>query len=449
MPQCQNCHQEISDRDTTCPHCGRNQRSTARVRRKQEYQDTDPGHHNKNTLSKVIIPGNRYEILEHVGEGGMADVYKARDKELDEIVALKILKSSYSKDEDMIARFKREIKIARKVKHNNVCGIYDFGFFEGTFYISMEYVPGETLTEVMWGRRLGGNIVIDILRGLIDALQVAHQQHIIHRDLKPQNIILLGEKPIITDFGIARHFGQSDLTKHDEILGSPNYMSPEQVLGRSLDQRSDIYSLGIILYQMVTGILPFAADTPILMALKQVNELPRHVNEINPDVPATIQKIIMKCLEKSPENRYQNVSEILPDLEPDVTASPELVSKVTILIADDDEDMRGLMKKWLEKEGYGVLSVTNGEEAVAKAIAEKPDLICLDYMMPTMDGYQAAEFLLNNESTANIPIIMITATSDQEYKAYSKSIGIKDFITKPVRLDTFLEKIKNILSLLK
>ncbi|MFC1853778.1 protein kinase [candidate division CSSED10-310 bacterium] len=392
------------------------------------------------------ILGNRFDILEEIGTGGMGIVFKAKDKVLDEIVALKVLKADLATDSEMISRFKREIKVARKIKHKNVCSIYDFGMVDDIFFISMEFLAGVELSQFIDDGALSLEQIWLIIEGIIAALSAAHAINIIHRDLKPSNIMIDQDyRSIITDFGLAKYVGSSDLTQHDKILGTPVYMSPEQIRGGIVDHRSDIYSLGILLYEIFTGIPPFVDGTPIMIAMQHLNDIPARPHEINENIPEEVEKTILKCLEKDPQKRYQHVAEILHDLKikkEEVQAEKNL----KVLIADDDESIRSLLSIILQKNGFEPVLAQNGEEAIEKAIAELPALICLDVMMPRMDGYQAAEFLKDNQTTAHIPIIMITVKTEKEYKAYSKSIGIKEHITKPVDINKLIKKIKKYLS---
>jgi serine/threonine protein kinase len=261
----------------------------------------------------VSLPslGARYEVIEEVGHGGMGTVYKARDRETDEIVALKVLNSNIASDHRIIDRFKTELRLARKVTHKNVCRIYDLNHAGNTTYISMEFVEGESLRRLL--SRMGGLTVrkgIEMIRQLCEGLREAHAAGIIHRDLKPENIMVDQAGNVkIMDFGIARLLS-SQQTSTGGISGTPAYMSPEQAEGRTLDIRSDIYSLGLIMYEIFTGRIAFSGDTPVSVALKQVREKPPAPRSVEPLLPVELEQVILRCLEKNPEKRFNSLEEI-------------------------------------------------------------------------------------------------------------------------------------------
>lgn len=260
----------------------------------------------ENTLPSEIL--QRYDILAHVGSGGMGDVYKARDRETGEIVALKLLKPHFTSDALMMARFKNELRLARKITHKNVCRIHEFYRGETAAYISMEFVEGESLRAVL--SRVG---CLDIDRGLDVATQLcaglreAHAQEVVHRDLKPENIMVdINGTVKIMDFGVSRSL-TSGATATGMIVGTPLYMAPEQAEGKQVDLRADIYSLGLMLYEIFTGRVPFTGDTPVAVALKQIRETPRSPREIEPNMPEFVERAILRCLEKDPVLRYQSL----------------------------------------------------------------------------------------------------------------------------------------------
>jgi len=253
----------------------------------------------------------RYDILGEAGHGSMGNVYKARDRETGETVALKLLKPEIASDQAMIERFKNELLFARKITHKNVCRMYEFNRVGGVAYTSMEFVEGESLRSVL--NRFGGlpqrkavNLALQICSGLKEA----HAQGIVHRDLKPENIMVDANGNVkIMDFGIAR--SMEALTRlTGSMVGTPQYMAPEQVGGKAVDYRTDIYSLGLILYEMFTGTPAFEADNPVAVALKQVQEEAVPPHEIDPAIPAYIERTILKCLLKNPANRFQSIAQL-------------------------------------------------------------------------------------------------------------------------------------------
>ncbi|MCK4645320.1 MAG: protein kinase [Candidatus Aminicenantes bacterium] len=259
----------------------------------------------------------RYEFMEELGTGGMGVVYKVFDKKIKEEVALKILKSEIASDEKTIERFSNELKLARKIRHENVCQMYDINEEEGTHYITMEYVPGEDLKGFI--RRVGQLPVgksISIAKQVCEGLSEAHRLGVVHRDLKPQNIMIDKEgNARIMDFGIARSVKGKGITGAGMMIGTPEYMSPEQVEGKDVDQRSDIYSLGVNLYEMVTGRVPFEGDTPFTIGMKHKSETPKDPKELNAQIPEDLNRVILRCMEKDKENRYQSAGELRSELE--------------------------------------------------------------------------------------------------------------------------------------
>ncbi|MFB0519530.1 MAG: protein kinase, partial [Acidobacteriota bacterium] len=267
-----------------------------------------------------LTPGStfagRYQIIEELGRGGMGKVYKIFDKKIKEKVALKLIKPEIAADEDTIERFSNELKFARKISHRNVCRMYDLSEEEGTHYITMEYVPGEDLKSTI--RRVGQLSVgkaISIAKQVCEGLAEAHRLGVVHRDLKPQNIIIDREgNARIMDFGIARSLEAKGITDAGVMIGTPEYMSPEQVEGNEIDGRSDIYSLGVILYEMVTGRVPFAGNTPLSIAMKHKTEAPPYPGVVNAQIPEDLSRLILRCMEKDKGRRYQKAEEILSEL---------------------------------------------------------------------------------------------------------------------------------------
>ena len=253
----------------------------------------------------------RYEILGELGRGGMGIVYKARDRITGDLVGLKVLKPEIASDQTVMERFKNEVRLSRKITHKNVCRVHEINFAEDTAYISMEFVEGESLCAALSRQpRMPLAQGLRVIQQICAGLQEAHTQAVVHRDLKPENVMLdrVGNVKIM-DFGIARAVG-TGTTLTAAIIGTPAYMSPEQAEGRPLDHRSDIYSLGVMLYEMLVGQLPFSGDTPVAIALKQVRERPTPPREFNASLPARLESAILKCLEKEPAHRFQSASEL-------------------------------------------------------------------------------------------------------------------------------------------
>ena len=264
------------------------------------------------------ILGNRYEIIEKVGNGGMATVYKATDLVLKRYVAVKILRDEFTTDEEFIKRFETEAQSAARLVHANIVSIFDVGIDNGIYYIVMELIQGKTLKEIIVAERgpLPWKWSVNVAIQIASALEMAHRNNIIHRDIKPHNIIITEDGVAkVTDFGIAKAVSNSTITAFGTTIGSVHYFSPEHARGGYTDAKSDIYSLGVVMYEMVTGKVPFDADTPVSVALKHMQEDPVPPIELNPHLPEAVNKIILKALKKDPMLRYQTATELLQDLK--------------------------------------------------------------------------------------------------------------------------------------
>jgi beta-lactam-binding protein with PASTA domain len=266
------------------------------------------------TLIGSVFDG-RYRIERKLGAGGMADVYLAEDQELGRRVAIKILNDRHAADDSFIERFRREAKNAAGLSHPNIVSIYDRGEAEGTYYIAMEYLDGRSLKELIVGRGPAPiKVAIDYARQILAAVGFAHKHGIVHRDIKPHNVLVGGEGRLkVTDFGIARS-GASQMTEVGSIIGTAQYLSPEQARGAPVDQTSDLYSVGVVLYEMLTGQVPFTGDTPLEIAMKHLSEIPRPPSELRPEVPHDLDSVVLRALAKEPAERYQSADEMDADL---------------------------------------------------------------------------------------------------------------------------------------
>jgi serine/threonine protein kinase/tetratricopeptide (TPR) repeat protein/TolB-like protein len=286
-------------------------------------------------LEPGTILGERYEILARLGEGGMGAVYKARDSELDRLVALKVIRPELAGHPDVLRRFKQELILARQVTHKNVIRIFDLGMADGRKFITMDYIDGRDLKSILTERgKLPPAEAVPIVQQICRGLEAAHVEGVVHRDLKPQNIMLDANGRVwVMDFGLARSMELVGMTRTGMLMGTPDYMSPEQARAAKVDARSDIFSLGIIFYEILTGQLPFKADTMMATLLKRVQEKPAPPNVVDPSIPQPLSDVVMKCLEVDVARRYQTTAEILADLGGEASGASAVQASITSLAA--------------------------------------------------------------------------------------------------------------------
>ena len=269
------------------------------------------------TLPEGFEIGSRYTVVKLLGRGGMGAVYLVHDRELDRNVALKVIRPDLAEDPATLERFKREIQLSTVVTHRNVLRVFDLGEGAGIRFVTMQFVDGEDLASLLKREgRLPTERILGIFRQVCQGLEAAHERGVVHRDLKPQNVMLDRDGNVyLTDFGLAKSLAASGMTETGALLGTPFYMSPEQVRGEPADHRSDIYSVGIILYEMATGAVPFSTGSAYQVMMQRLHRPPRPVSEVNPDFPAHLRKVLERCMATDPAARYQSVTEILGDLE--------------------------------------------------------------------------------------------------------------------------------------
>jgi serine/threonine protein kinase/tetratricopeptide (TPR) repeat protein len=310
--KCPKCQAEISEARKFCGECG----SPIGLSGEPAESHTMTMESSRSGLATGAIFAHRYQIIEELGEGGMGKVYKVLDTVIDTRIALKLIKPGVADDQKTLERFRNELKTARDITHKNVCRMYHLGKFEDNHYITMEYVDGEDLKDTI--KRVGPvgeRKAIAITKQVCAGLAEAHRMGIIHRDLKPNNIMIDKDgNAKIMDFGIARSIEAKGITGEGIMIGTPEYMSPEQAEAKDVDKRSDIYSLGIVLYELVTGELPFSGENPLSIAMKQVREQPENPRTLNSQISEEMVALILKCLEKDRRERFQSADELLAEL---------------------------------------------------------------------------------------------------------------------------------------
>jgi serine/threonine-protein kinase len=400
------------------------------------------------------ILNNRYELLEKIGEGGMAEVYKAKCHKLNRYDAVKILKRDYANDPTVVEKFKNEATAVANLSDNNIINIFDVGSQGDINYIVMEYVKGKTLKQIInQNVRLSYERAIDIAIQISKALDCAHRNNIIHRDVKPQNILVTEEGVVkVTDFGIAKASSSVTITNSNKVIGSAHYFSPEQARGNYVDARADIYSLGIVLYEMVTGKLPFDAESPVTIALKHLQDIAVPPKNLNSNIPESLNSLIIKCIQKDPNNRYQTVRELLMDLlriqkdlnyeiipssvEKDYTRvmEPVNVAHSHEDYDDDDTKVNITTKKILLFALAGILVIALGALAAWAVFGgtkqapgtKTPDKVVEDALVPDVIGLPEAEakkmiedlgltyFYIDDENHDTIPAGSVIKTFPSE-----------------------------------
>ena len=404
---------------------------------------------NDEVMADPLAPGSNiahYRVVSRLGEGGMGAVYLADDTRLGRRVALKVLPANVAADPDRMHRFVQEAKLASALTNPNVAYIYEIGEDNGLRFLAMEYVEGEPLSARLSRGSLAFSELLSVGIQVADALDNAHSKGIVHRDIKPSNLMLTPRGYIkVLDFGLAKLETPKNreetqvMTSDGVVMGTVAYMSPEQALGRDVDHRTDLFSLGVVLYEMATGRLPFPGATTSETIARILNAQPDAIARFNYDVPEGLDRVVRKCLEKDRERRYQWARELLVDLknlERDAAgagvAAAATRRQMTAMIVDDEELARALLREYLGSSAdVEILAeCANGFEAV-KAIAEqKPDLVFLDVQMPKLNGFEVLE-LIGQE----VAVIFVTAYDQYAMRAFDEHAV--DYLLKPFSLERF------------
>jgi two-component system LytT family response regulator len=390
-----------------------------------------------------------YRVLSLLGKGGMGEVFLAEDMRLHRKVALKVLLPEVAQDTEKLARFVLEARAASSLSHPNAAHIYEIGEEGGRHFLAMEYIEGQTLERRLSGEPLPLAEMVAIAGQVADALDAAHTRGIAHRDIKPANLMIDARGHVkVLDFGLAKILPQAGkeiaassqlatqfLTSGGVVLGTVSYMSPEQALGRDIDHRTDLFSLGVVLYQMASGKLPFAGASAQETLARILQSPPDALGRLNYELPEEFERIVRKCLEKDREKRYQSAKELLLDLrglERAPTGEKTRSGAIRAVIVDDEELARHLLREYLTQAGgvEVIAECANGFEAV-KAIAErKPDLVFLDVQMPKLDGFEVLELI-----DPSVAVIYVTAYDQYAMRAFDAHAV--DYLLKPFSADRF------------
>lgn len=400
-----------------------------------------------NLEGKLI--GNRYEILEKIGNGGMATVYKAQDQVLKRYVAVKVLRDEFTTDEEFIRRFNTEAQSAASLTHPNIVSIYDVGNEDNIYYIVMELIQGKTLKQIIdEDGVLPWKWSIDIASQIASALEVAHKNNIVHRDIKPHNIIITEDGVAkVTDFGIAKAVSNSTITAFGTTIGSVHYFSPEHARGGYTDAKSDLYSLGVVMYEMLTGRVPFDADTPVSVALKHMQEKPVEPIKLNPAIPYSVNKIIMKAMEKDLNLRYQSATEMLRDLnmalkDPDgdfvQTGSNDMAYTQRIDTISEEELNRN---KPSEESGKEKKKKGKIGQFFAKHPAAKVILIILLIIIIPVAAFFGVQGVLNMGRVNDVALPNFVEMTREEAEAAAQEAGIQLEITEEYSSDVEAGKV--------
>ncbi|HET7466241.1 MAG TPA: HD domain-containing phosphohydrolase [Candidatus Dormibacteraeota bacterium] len=408
----------------------------------------------------------QYRVVERIGRGGMATVYKAYHAALDRYVAIKVLPEFFAEEEEYRDRFQQEALSVARLRHPNILTVYDFGQEHGIAYLVLELVSGGTLADKL-GTRMDIHDTVAMLQPLADALDHAHKHGVLHRDIKPSNILLHHDgTPVLADFGLAK-MAESvrRITASGIVMGTPEYMSPEQAAGEALGPPSDLYSFAIVAYEMLTGRVPFQADTPAAVLLSHLNKAMPAMHELRGELSRHAEDALRRALAKSPADRFATAADFVSALTPAAwpTAGNEpAVATVgvatssrppsgptrrppSVLVVDDGAANRELIEACLAGVECEVRLAEDGHAALAAVESRPPDLVLLDVQMPGMDGYEVCRRI--KEDHKLIPVVMITALNNVPDRVTALDAGADDFMSKPVERIELVARVKSALRL--
>ena len=389
-------------------------------------------------LSRGQKINDRYEIIKTIGEGGMANVYLANDTILDRKVAIKVLRGDLSNDEKFIRRFKREALSVSNLSHPNIVEVYDVGEEDGNYYIVMEYIDGKTLKQLLQKRgALTLTEVIDIMCQLTDGLAHAHEAYIIHRDIKPQNIMIEDNGLVkITDFGIAMALNSTQLTQTNSVMGSVHYLPPEQANGKGSTVKSDIYSLGILMYELLTGSVPFKGDTAVEIALKHMKEKIPSIRKQNPTIPQSVENIVLKATAKNPKNRYDTVRDMYNDLKTAMDRDNE--KRLVYEYPENDLEETKVITPIVKENKKTIIDKPDEEEGeITKTKSDKNKLpIILSIVLLTVLIVLAVIFLLiSKQDVKEVKVPDVVGITTEEAIEKLKKVGL-EYTTKSEESET-------------